>query len=270
MILRSGREPRSERRFLKCRIFVAMASLFCLFTAPGKAWSAEITILSPGATEGVLTELIPQFEKATGHRVKIEYGPVGGLAARVRRGEPVDVVILSDSEAERLRTEAHTAEGTQTVLAKVGIGVFVSKGAAKPDIGTPDAFLSALSNAKAIAYADPRLGGSASILVDKLLRSLDAAGPGNERIKLSPPAKPLVDLVAAGGADFGFQPISQIFLDSRIEYVGPLPARYQLYTEYVASLVASSQHQVPFNELIAFLTSAAATATWKSKGFGPR
>ena len=59
MILRSGREPRSERRFLKCRIFVAMASLFCLFTAPGKAWSAEITILSPGATEGVLTELIP-------------------------------------------------------------------------------------------------------------------------------------------------------------------------------------------------------------------
>ena len=89
MILGSSREPRNERRLSKCRVFLAaMASLICLFAVPVKAWSAEITILSPGATEGVLSELIPQFENATGHRVTIEYGPVGGLAARVRKGEP--------------------------------------------------------------------------------------------------------------------------------------------------------------------------------------
>jgi molybdate transport system substrate-binding protein len=124
-----------------------------------------------------------------------------------------------------------------------------------------------LTNAKSIAYADPTLGGSASIVVDKLLRSLDVAGSIEQRIRLAPPAKPLVDLVTSGGADFGFQPITQIFLDARIEYVGPLPAQYQHYTQYVASLVATSQQQAPYNALIAFLTSMAARATWQSKGF---
>jgi xanthine dehydrogenase YagT iron-sulfur-binding subunit len=32
-----------------------------------------------------------------------------------------------------------------------------------------------------------------------------------------------IEGLAAGGVDFGFQPISQIFLDPRIEYVGPIP-----------------------------------------------
>jgi molybdate transport system substrate-binding protein len=241
--------------------------LLCLFAISIQAGAAEIRILSPGATEGALGELLPQFEKTSGHTVSINYGPVGGLANRVSRGDAVDVVILSEMEAERLRAEGRTLNGTQTVLVKVGIGVFVRKGAPKPDIGTVDAFHLALMNAKGIAYADPKLGGSASIVIDKLLRSLDVAGAIEQRIILAPPAKPLVDLVVAGGADFGFQPITQIFLDPRIEYVGPLPTRYQTYTHYVASLVATSQQQASYNALIAFLTSTAARMTWQSKGF---
>lgn len=254
-----------------CRVFFATAALlFWLFAVPIKARTAEIKILSPGATEGALSELLPQFEKTAGHSVTIQYGPVGSLAARVSKGDAVDVVILSETEAERLRAEGHTAPGTQIVVAKVGIGVFVRKGAPKPNIGTAEAFLSALANAKTIAYADPKLGGSASILVDKLLRSLDVTPPVDQRIRLTPPAKPLVDFVVNGGADFGFQPITQIFLDPRIEYLGPLPTPYQHYTHYVASLVATSQHQAPYNTLISFLTSTAAAATWQSKGFEPR
>ena len=49
--------------------------------------AADIKILSPGATEGVLNELLPQFERSSGHRVTINYGPAGNIAARVRKGD---------------------------------------------------------------------------------------------------------------------------------------------------------------------------------------
>jgi len=251
-------------------VSAAAVVLLCALAAPNKASAAEIKILSPGATEGALSELLPQFEKSSGHKITINYGPVGGLAARVTKGETADIVILSDSVAEELRKAGKTVDGTQVVIAKVGIGVFVRKGDPKPDISTADAFIRALTNAKVIAYADPKLGGSSSILVAELMRSLDITGSIGSRTKLAPPAKPLVDLVAAGGVDFGFQPISQIYLDPRIELVGPIPAPYQHYTPYVASLVATSPHQEAYQAMVAFLASPAAEAIWKSKGFESR
>src|SRR5215212_3860859 len=223
-------------------VATAVGLLLYTFISADQVSAGELRILSPGATEGALNELLPQFEKASGHKTSITYGPAGGLAASVRKGEPADVVILSEPEAESLRKGGQTVEGSQTVLAKVGIGVFVRKGDPRPDISTADAFLRALSNAKLIAYADPKLGGSASILVDELLKSLDITGSIGSRTRMVPPAKPLVDLVAAGGIDFGFQPVSQIFLDPRIEYVGPLPAPHQHSTRYVASLVSTSNN----------------------------
>ena len=245
------------------------ALLFCTFAAI-QADAADIKILSPGATEGVLNELLPQFQQTSSHHATINYGPAGAIAARVRKGEAVDVIISSAPEAERLRKEGKTVDGSQAVVAKVGIGVFVRKGDPKPDISTADAFLRALATAKVIAYADPKLGGSASILVGKLLASLDVTGSIKDRTRLVPPAKPLVDLVASGGADFGFQPVAQIFLDPRIEYVGPIPAPYQHYTNYVASLVATSKQPEAYRALLTFLDSPAAAKIWRSKGFEPR
>jgi molybdate transport system substrate-binding protein len=253
------------------RIVVAAAALLlCTFVAASPPSAAEIRILSPGATEGALGELLPQFEKSSGHKITTTYGPAGGLALSIRKGEAADIVILSEPEAESLRKGGQTVDGTQIVVAKVGIGVFVRKGDPKPDLSTADAFLRTLASAKVIAYADPKLGGSASILVDELLKSLDVTGSIGSRTRLVPPAKPLVDLVAAGGVDFGFQPVSQIYLDPRIDYVGPIPAPYQHYTQYVASLVATSKNPEAYKALVAFLSSPAATVVWKSKGFEPR
>jgi molybdate transport system substrate-binding protein len=235
-----------------------------------EANAADIKILSPGATEGVLNELLPQFDKATGHRATINYGPAGNIANRVRKGEAVDVLISSEAEIGRLRKEALLLDGSQTVVAKTGIGIFVRKGDPKPDISTADAFLRTLATAKVIAYADPKLGGSASIVVAEILRALDVTGSIGTRTRLVPPAKPLIDLVASGGVDFGFQPIPQIFLDPRIEYVGPLPAPYQQYTNYVASQVGTSKQPEAYKALLTFLDTPAAAKVFRSQGFEPR
>jgi molybdate transport system substrate-binding protein len=252
------------------RVLSAAVLLLVAAIAPRYAAAAEIKILSPGSTQGAFTALLPQFEKASGHKITIHYGPVGALAARVRKGEAADVVILSAPVAAKLKHEGKTVDGTQTVVAKVGIGLFVRKGDPKPDVSTADAFLRALAKARAIAYADPKLGGSSSILVGELMKKLDKDGSLAAKTKLTPPAKPLVDFVAGGGADFGFQPVSQIFLDARIDYVGPLPPPYQHYTNYVASLVTGSAQGEAYKALMAFLSSRGAAAALRSRGFEPR
>jgi molybdate transport system substrate-binding protein len=102
------------------------------------------------------------------------------------------------------------------------------------------------------------------------MQSLDITGSIGPKTKLVPPAKPLLDLVASGGVDLGFNPIAEILSDPRVELVGPLPAPIQKYTSYVASRVAGSQHEDAFKALIAFLASPAATAVLQAKGFEPK
>jgi molybdate transport system substrate-binding protein len=243
--------------------------LLCAFATPNPLDAAELKIFSPGSTEGAFSQLLPQFENASGHKISIEYGPVGALAARVGKGEAVDVAILSEPATEALRSRGKLVAGSEVVIAKVGIGVFVRKGDPKPDISSVDAFLRALTGAKLIAYADPTLGGSSSILVGELMKSLDVTGSIGPKTKLVPPAKPLLDLVAGGGVDFGFNPISEILPDPRVELVGPLPPPVQQYTRYVASLVDGSRQPAAFKAMIAFLTSPEAAAVLHAKGFEP-
>lgn len=250
-------------------VSLAAAILFYACAVPNHASAAEIKIFSPGATEGALSELIPQFEQSSGYKVTINYGPVGALADRLRNGEAADVAILSEPVIEKLRKEGKLVAGSEVVVAKVGIGVFVRKGAPKPDISSVDAFLRSLAAAKSIAYADPALGGSTSILVGELMKSLDVNGSIKQKTKLVPPAKPLLNLIAGGGAEFGFNPISEILPDPRLELVGPLPAPIQMYTRYVASLVSTSRQQDAFKALMTFLSSPAAVAVMKKKGFEP-
>jgi molybdate transport system substrate-binding protein len=251
-------------------VTLAAATLFCAFATSAQLSAAEIKILSPGSTEGALSALIPQFEKASGHAITIDYGPVGALAARVGKGEAADIAILSEPATVDLRKRGRLVAGSEVVIAKVGIGVFVRKGDPKPDISSAEAFLLAVTRAKVIAYADPKLGGSTSILVGELMSSLDITGAIGPKTKLVPPAKPLLDLVAGGGVDLGFNPIAEILSDPRVELVGPLPAPIQKYTSYVASLVAGSGQEDAFKALIAFLSSAEATAVWQAKGFEPK
>jgi molybdate transport system substrate-binding protein len=245
----------------------AVAALSFGIAAVGTAGAAEIICLSPGATESPLSELVSQFEQSSGHKVTVAYGPAGALADRVKTGEAVDVAILAEPASDALRKLGKLVAGSETVVAKVGVGVFVRKGDPKPDISSVDAFLRSVMAAKSISYSDPSLGGSAANYVANLMASLDITGAIKPKTKLVPPAKPLNDLIANGGADFGLNQIAEILADPRLELVGPLPAEIQNYTRYVASLVATSRQQDVGKALITFLAAPAASVVWTSKGF---
>ena len=71
------------------RAISAAALLLCVASAPNHASAAEITLLSPGAVGSSLRELLPQFEQASGHKVKVGYSPALALVDKLKQSETV-------------------------------------------------------------------------------------------------------------------------------------------------------------------------------------
>src|SRR5436309_2985178 len=61
------------------RAVVALAFAFVYATA---AQGANVKILTAGAMKAVVLELVPQFEKETGHKAVVDNDTAGGLAKR--------------------------------------------------------------------------------------------------------------------------------------------------------------------------------------------
>jgi molybdate transport system substrate-binding protein len=251
---------------------VAMATAAVLLWSSGasdRVLAAEIRLSSPGAMMSSLKQLVPQFEKSSGHKVTVTYAPALALAERIKNGESGDVVILGEGPADALLKAEKLVAGSKAVIARVGVGVFVRRGDPKPDVSTFDSFKRALMSAKIITYSDPSLGGTASNYVSGLLDSLDVTGSIKPKIKMAVQYRSIADFVANGGADFGLNQIAEILADPRLELAGPLPDPIQRYTHYTASLVAIGDNQSAARELIVFLASPAASDAMRGKGFEP-
>src|SRR5271168_2554824 len=146
---------------MKMSLMIAAASLLGL--APGvsplgAAHAAELKVLAGGSLRSVLTELAPQFERASGHKLVIVFDTTPNLIKAATSGEPFDVGVVP---IDVFYDEAAKAHFTPPVeFARVGYGVAVKAGAPKPDISTKQAFKKTLLDAKSITFLPASAAGS--------------------------------------------------------------------------------------------------------------
>ncbi len=236
-------------------------------TAGSTARAGEIKLLCAVALHPAIDALIPDFEKSSGHKVTVAYGTAGAVADRVQKGEAADLVINSVPMIDRLQAQGKVAAGSRVIIAKVGVGVFVRKGAVKPDISSADAFKRSILAARSIAYPDPAGGGASGIYVASLLERLGIAAEMRPKTKLFPPTKVLYASVASGEVEIGFNQISEILAQPTVELAGPLPAAIQNYTQFAPGIVTRSSQADAGRALVTFLSSPAARTVLKAKGF---
>src|SRR4051812_35357135 len=141
---------------------VAIA-LVGLLSAAGVARAAEIKVMISAGFSEAYRDLIPEFERTTGHKIVTIRGPSMGIRPeaipnRILRGEPADVVIINTGTIDRLSADGKVVAAGRAELAQALIGAVVRAGAPKPDISTVEAFKRALLNAKSIAYSDSGSG----------------------------------------------------------------------------------------------------------------
>jgi molybdate transport system substrate-binding protein len=229
------------------------------------ASAAEIKVLTTGAFRSVVVALVPEFEKATGHKVVVDNGTVGQLQKRVDDGETFDVLVLSPKGIEDYIKGGKIAAGSNARLAKVGVGVMVKDGAPKPDVSSVDAFKKALLAAKTVGYIDPASGGSSGIYVSGLLDKLGIADQVKPKAKLKQGGH-VSDLVKNGEAEIGIHQMSEIVGQAGVTLVGPLPAEIQNYTVYVVGLSSAAKDAEAAKAFIKVLTGPSAAGVLKSKG----
>lgn len=206
----------------------------------GTARAAEIKLLCAAALHPAVDVLIPDYEKSSGHKVTVAYGNAGAIADRFQKGEVADLVINAAPLMDQLRAQGKVVAGDRIVIAKVGVGAFVRKGAAKPDISSADAFKRSMLAARSIIYPDPAGGGASGIYMASLLERLGIAGEMKPKTKLSPSASVLYASVASGDVEIGFNQISEVLAQPTVEFAGPLPSAIQNYTQFsLASLPAA-------------------------------
>jgi len=73
-----------------------------MLTGVGEARAVEVRVLTAGAMKSVVLEMIPDFEKRTGHKVLVANDTAGGLKKRIVGGEPVDVAIITSQSMSSL------------------------------------------------------------------------------------------------------------------------------------------------------------------------
>src|SRR3954468_13021378 len=95
-----------------------IAALAALLLVHGFAQAAEIRLFASGALKEAYHELLPAFEKRSGHKVKLELSSTTEIRKRVAAGEIHDLVILGDSGTEALIRDGKLEAGTRTVFAK--------------------------------------------------------------------------------------------------------------------------------------------------------
>ena len=245
------------------RLVLALAC--CLVSAAAQA--ADIKVLAGSGVQPVMADLVPKFEASAGHKVTFDWGTVGGMAERVRQGEAADVVIAAGPQIEALEKVGKVVAGSRTDLAKAGVGVFVRKDAAKPDIGSVDAFKRAMLAAKSIGWNDPAAGAPVSIYMLVLFERLGIAAEMKDRTVTFKQRSERFEAVARGDVEIGFNQVSEILAAPGVDLVGPLPPAIQHYTLFTAAIVASSREQDASRVFLRFVSSAEAKAVMKAKGF---
>ncbi len=235
------------------------------WSATGSADAADIKVLTAGAMKSVVLALQPGFEAQTGHKLTIDNGTAGDLSRRIGGGEAFDVGIITPAVVADLIKQGKIAAGTGANIATVGIGVAVKEGAAKPAIATVDEFKRALLAARAVAYIDPKAGGSSGIYFDKLLDTLGIADAVRSKAMLKSGGY-VAELVASGEADLAIHQISEILPVKGAVLVGPLPAEIQSFTIYTTGIGAAAREVGAAKAFAAYLASPAADDALMARG----
>ena len=237
----------------------------CVLMLTGTAGAADIKVLSTQATEEAYRELVPQFEKTSGHKVITVFTGTLDANKRLAAGETYDLLIMSAPSIDEHIKAGKVVPGSRVDLAKSGVGVGVKAGAPKPDIGTTEALKKTLLAAKSIGYST----GPSGIYMIGVFQRMGIADEIKHKLKQTPTGVFVGSIIANGEAEIGFQQVSELSHFTGVDYVGPLPAEIQQFTIFSSGIIAGTKEADAAKALVNFITAPAAGAVFKRIGMEP-
>jgi molybdate transport system substrate-binding protein len=245
-------------------------SLFIVVTTvtlmlPAFASAAEIKVLSTQATEDTYRELVPQFEKATGHKVTTIFTGTLAVQKRLAAGEAYDMIIMAGPAIDAQIKAGKVVAGSRVDIAKSGVAVGVPKGAPRPDISTTEALKNTVLAAKSIGYST----GPSGVYIMSLFEKLGVADQVRDKLKQTPTGVFVGTIIANREVEIGFQQVSELGNFPGVDYVGPLPADVQQTTVFSSGITVDAREAEAARALVKFLTTPEAGAAFRKRGMEP-
>ena len=84
---------------------------------------AEIKVISTGGARAVMTSIVPEFERQSRHKIRIDFGTPGNMRDRLLQGEAADVAVAIAAILPDLEKAGKIAAGTRMKYANHGYGL---------------------------------------------------------------------------------------------------------------------------------------------------
>ena len=227
--------------------------------------AAEITVISSTAMREVMEELVPMFERASGHKVAISFLSGAVLPVKMKEGAQADVVVTTPPTIDDLVAAGKVAANTRVDFVRSGAGVAVRAGAPKPDVSTPEAFKNALLAAKSVGYSQ----GPSGVHFMSVMTRLGIADQVKAKGVVPPLGSRVGTLIAKGEAEIGVQQITELLQIPGIDFVGPLPKELQANIVYATATPMSAKERDAAAAFVKFLSSEPALPVIKKVGLEP-
>jgi len=230
----------------------------------------EIRIMTSGAFTAAYLKLGPRLELLTKKKLVTAATSIGtgenSIPNRLRRGEPVDVVIVADAVLVGFIKDGLIMAESHTPIARSAIGMAVRAGAPKPDISTVDALKRTLLQAQSIAYS---ASVSGDYLTNELVQRLGIADQVLSKCRRIEGGERVGAVIARGEASIGFQQMSELLPVPGIDHITPLPPAAQKVSVFSAGVARNTRDAHSAHEIIRFLASPEAAEAIAQSGLEP-
>jgi molybdate transport system substrate-binding protein len=229
--------------------------------------SKGLKVLSAGAVKRGVAKVAAEFERASGHRVAVEFATAPEVRRRIVAGEAADVIVAPPFAMDEIEKLGRIRAGSRGFIGRSRMGVVVHAGAPTADLSNAEALKRVLLNADKVVYNQ----ASSGMYCVKLLEKMGLADALRDRIVVVPSGAAIMEYVAAHPpAAVGLAQISEIMVmidkGCAVKLAAPLPPEVQNETSYDAAASAASASPEAALALARAFTTPDAKATFAKTG----
>lgn len=250
------------------RILAAGIAALVYFGQAATADAAQIKVLAGVGFRTVIDDLGPKFERATKHKLELNYDNSGAVVKQIQGGATADLVILPRDGIDALMKEGKIVGGSVLPLAHVTINLAVPKSAAKPNIASPDALKRMLLTAKSITFPDSTAGSATGV---QFMKALDRLGIAKEvqAKSISADIKKMQGLVDSRKVDVVIHQAGNLLTLTGVDIIGPIPESLYQPIVFTAAVMNSAKDASAAKAFINFLHNPEAAKVITAKGMEP-
>ena len=248
------------------RGFAATIAFAIIFAHAIAARAAELKVISGPATATILAKVEPRFEHETGYTVTKAGGVTGVLKKLIESGQPFDVALIPAPLMDNFVKQGRIAANTNVRFVRVGTGIGVRAGAAKPDMRSVAAVKKTLLNAKSVTFVPT---GEAAKQFEKVIDDLGIAQQMKAKLRPQQTVADCIKSVASGEVELYVSLTNIIASAKGLELAGAFPPELQHYLVISAGVSAHAKEPKAAEALVKLLASKSVEPTIRAAGLEP-